>query len=251
VSAPVAVRPDGAASEMVWLAVLGGVLGVAVLVGPLSSLAQRSETANALQFAVLALAVPALVVLGAPWRHFAPLGRRAAARAARARRSSGFAALCVQVAIVVAWRMPAAVRGVQQHRWLLAFEVVTLVAAGIALWLELVRSSPMVPSTTPGRRIVLAAAAMWGVWIVAYVAGMAHGQGYPGVVHHPGHGLSGAADQQLATALLWAAAAAAYGPVVFFNLFAWLGAEERAASGAAAWRLRPDRGPTDEVRSAH
>jgi hypothetical protein len=110
----------------------------------------------------------------------------------------------------------------------------------------------MVPGTTPGRRMVLAAVAMWGVWIVAYVAGMAHGQGDPGFVHHPGHGLSGVADKQLATALLWAAAAAAYMPVVFFNLFAWLGAEERAATGAAAWRLRPDRGsPSNEVRSAH
>jgi hypothetical protein len=93
---------------------------------------------------------------------------------------------------------------------------------------------------------------MWAVWIVAYVAGMSHGQGYPGFQHLPGHGLSGVADKQLATGLLWLAAAAAYLPVVFSNLFVWLRAEERAASDATAWRLRPDRPVVrpDEVRTA-
>ncbi len=153
--------------------------------------------------------------------------------------------------MIVTWRIPSVVTGVAHHPWLLALEAVTLLAAGVWLWLELVTSSPMTPGTRPSRRIVLAAVAMWAVWIVAYVAGMSHGQGYPGFVHHPGHGLSGVADKQLATALLWVAAAVAYLPVVFSNLFAWLGAEEREASDAAAWRLRPDRAAgSDEVRTA-
>ena len=249
-SAPVAVRPDRSGGATTWLAALGVAFGIAVVLPPLASLARTSETVNALQFAVLALCVPALVVVGAPWRRLGPIGRLADARAARARRPSGVGALGLQVALVVTWRMPAMVSAVGRHPWLLLVEAVTLVVAGIALWLELVVSPPMAPGTSPSRRIVLAAVAMWAVWIVAYVAGMSHGQGYPGFVHHPGHGLSGVADKQLATALLWVAAAVAYQPVVFRNLFAWLGAEERAAAGAA-WRLRPDRtAETGEVRSA-
>lgn len=251
-SAPAAARPGPSPRATAWLAVLGVLCGCAVLVPPLASLARSSETANALQFAVLALAAPALVVLGAPWRRLGPVGRLAEGRAARTRTPAGVVALVVEVVMVVAWRVPVAVRGVAEHPWLLGVEAVTLVASGVALWLELVGSAPMTPRTTPSRRIVLGAVAMWAVWIVAYVAGMAHGQGYPGFVHHPGHGLSGVADKQLATALLWVAAAAAYLPVIYTNLFAWLGAEERAGTGAAAWRLRPDR-PGDaeaEVRSA-
>jgi cytochrome c oxidase assembly factor CtaG len=252
VSASVAARPAPSASPSRWLAALGALLGAAVLVPPLNPLARTSETMNALQFAVLALAVPALVVLGAPWRHLGPLTRLADARAARARPSTGLAALVVQVGLVVAWRMPVLVSAVERRRWLLVVEAVTLLVAGIALWLELVTSPPMRPGTSPSRRIVLAAIAMWAVWIVAYVLGMAHGQGYSGFTHNPGHGLSGVADKQLATAVLWVAAAGAYLPVVFSNLFAWLRAEERAGAGNAAWRLRPERAAAvDEVGTAH
>lgn len=236
-----------------WPAILGALLGLAVLVPPLASLARTSEVLDAVQFAVLALAVPALVVLGAPWRALRPIGRLADARAAATPTPwSGVVALSFQVAVVVAWRTPVAVSAIEHQGWLVVLEAATLLAAGVALWLELVGSFPMAPKTTASRRIVLATLAMWTVWIVAYVTGMAHGQGYPGFPHHPGAGLSGVADKQLATAVLWVAAAAAYLPVVFVNLFAWLGAEERRAPDAATWGLRPDAGGrTDEVRPAH
>jgi cytochrome c oxidase assembly factor CtaG len=251
VSGPPVARPDRAAGARRWLAALGAVLALAVVVAPLRSLARTSEVANALQFAVLALAVPALVVVGAPWRALGGLGRLAERRAWRRARSSGTVALAGEVLVVVVWRTPGVVSAIGHHPWLLAVEAVTLVVAGVALWLELAASPPMTPRTTVSRRIVLATVAMWTVWIVAYVAGMAHGQGYPGFHHHPGAGLSGVADKQLATALLFAAAAAAYLPVVFASLFSWLGAEERAGTDAAPWVLRPERGPrTDEVRAA-
>ena len=41
---------------------------VGALVPPLSTVARRVEVLEALQFALLAIGVPALVVLGAPWR---------------------------------------------------------------------------------------------------------------------------------------------------------------------------------------
>jgi cytochrome c oxidase assembly factor CtaG len=243
VTSAVAAPADRATTARAWLAVLGVAAGVATLVPPLSRIARTWESGDALQFAVLALGVPALVVLGAPWRYLGPLGRIAARRAASSRASSGVPALLAQVLVVVAWRTPAAVGAVDRHVSLLALEALSLLVVGVALWLELVDSAPMVPRTVPSRRIVLATVAMWTVWIVAYVAGMAHGEGYPGFHHTAGQGLSAGADQQLATVLLFFAAAAAYLPVIFSNLFAWLGAEERTGADGSAWRLRPDHVP--------
>ena len=46
---------------------VAAVLVVAVVVPPLFELARRYEVAEAVQFSVLAMAVPALIALGAPW----------------------------------------------------------------------------------------------------------------------------------------------------------------------------------------
>src|SRR5258708_27310238 len=51
-----------------WLALAGAVLAVGVLVPPGGTAASQHVFAQAVQFAVLAIAAPALVVLGAPWR---------------------------------------------------------------------------------------------------------------------------------------------------------------------------------------
>src|SRR5258708_21765816 len=56
-----------------WLALAGAVLAVGVLVPPGGTAASQHVFAQAVQFAVLAIAAPALVVLGAPWRLLAGL----------------------------------------------------------------------------------------------------------------------------------------------------------------------------------
>ena len=66
VAAPV-VRTRRPAPRAQLLLALGLALGVAVCCPPLATLARRSEVADAVQFGVLALAVPSLVALGAPW----------------------------------------------------------------------------------------------------------------------------------------------------------------------------------------
>jgi cytochrome c oxidase assembly factor CtaG len=237
-----------------WLAALGVAIALVVLV-PMASLARRHEVLDALQFAVLAIGAPALIALGAPSRLFGPVARRRERFGSRRREGhgavAGVAALAVEVAIVVAWRTTGAVGAIGRHHWLVWVEAATLVVTGVVLWSELVDVPPLVSRTPPGRRIVLASIAMWTVWAVAYVAGMSHGQGYPGFHHVAGHGLSGVADKQLATAVLWAAAALAYLPVVFVSLSKWLHAEERRAGESRA-RLRRGAGARpDEVRPAH
>src|SRR5258708_38172528 len=66
-----------------WLALAGAVLAVGVLVPPGGTAASQHVFAQAVQFAVLAIAAPALVVLGAPWRLLAGLLRKGGANRAR------------------------------------------------------------------------------------------------------------------------------------------------------------------------
>ena len=51
-----------------WLAAVGLVLVLACLLPPLSVLARRYVFDESIQFSVFAMAGPALIVLGAPWR---------------------------------------------------------------------------------------------------------------------------------------------------------------------------------------
>ena len=57
---------------------------------------------------------------------------------------------------------------------------------------------------------------MWAFWILAYVAGLSDHGFYRNFPHAAG-GLSAAADQQIASAVLWFVAAAAFVPVIFWK----------------------------------
>ena len=72
---------------------------------------------------------------------------------------------------------------------------------------------------------MLAAFAMWAFWILAYVVGLSDHDFYRNF-HHAAGGLSAPADQQIASAVLWFVAAAAFAPVIFWNALAWLRTEE-------------------------
>jgi cytochrome c oxidase assembly factor CtaG len=224
------MRPRLSGRTRVWLAVFGGLFVAVSLLPPLSTLAAREDWAEALQFAFLAVAGPALVVLGAPWRTVGVspsyLGRLAESRKRHpgAIRSVGF--LFADLAVVVAWRTPAAVDAVAGRPWILLVEATSLMVVGIGLWLELVGSPPLVPRSSRPRRAGMAALAMWTIWTVAYVVAMSDVPWYRVFHHTAGVGLSASADHQLATVVLWIAAAVVFMPVVFWNLMQWLGAEE-------------------------
>ncbi len=76
--------------------------------------------------------------------------------------------------------------------------------------------APLEPRSGYLRRAVLAAVAMWAFWILAYVLGLSNHDFYRNFPHVPG-GLSAAADQQIASAVLWFVAAASFVPVIFWN----------------------------------
>lgn len=208
-----------------------GLLGAALLciltfLPPLSSLAHRYELGQVLRYGLWAMVVPALIVLGAPWRHAA----WAAALAQRRRRhpelwrSVGFG--LVYGLVMVGWFTPMAARAAWGHPWLRVIEAVTLIAGGVGLWLELAESPPLAPRVGGLRSVVLGAAAMWLVWIEAYLIAMSQSGWYPNFNHVAGQGLSQAADQQVAAAVLWFMATVVFMPVIFVYAMHWLHGEQ-------------------------
>jgi cytochrome c oxidase assembly factor CtaG len=227
-----------------WLAVAGVALVAASLVPPVATLARQYVFAESAQFAVFAMAGPALIVLGAPWRFLrlsragegaaagalaseaaspgiAPLDRLAAIRRQQRSFLRAAAFLLVFIATCLVWRLPPVVDALARHPILVVPELVTLLAAGIGLWLELVSSPPLAPRLPNPQRAAVAALAMWSTWAVAYALGFANHAVF-GAYDRAGSGLSAVADQQIAVGLVWAVSAFCFMPIIFVTMLAWL-----------------------------
>ncbi len=177
------------------------------------------------------VACPSSGSAGSPTTICSPLtGWPCAASATESSRGRSCLIAC-DVAVVVAWHIPATVAAESGHGWVAPLEAVTLLVFGLGLWLELVVSPPLLPRSGYLRRAVLAGLVMWAFWILAYWTGLSTRDVYRSFPHVAG-GLSAAADQQIASAVLWFAAAVALVPVVFWNALRWLQTED-AGSGAA------------------
>jgi len=256
----------GAGGARLGLAALGALLLVVALVPPLASEARRVEALEALQFALLAIGVPALLALGAPWRLLGLAARptgvtdaegnfflerpRIADRVAAGRhrhprlaRSVGWVAL--DMAAVVAWRVPGSVDALARHGLLALAEAVTVVGAGIGLWLELVASPPFAPRLARPKRMAVAAVAMWTIWVTAYLVGLSHAPVYRAYAHVAGRDLSVSADQAITTAVLWFMSLCAFIPVIFSNLVIWLRSDDDPDD--ALYRLVREGGGSSEA----
>jgi cytochrome c oxidase assembly factor CtaG len=223
-----------------WLAACGAALVVICLVPPLSVLARRYLFVESIQFCVFAMVAPGLVVLGAPW-HVVRVDRLANRLAeARRRRSSLVAALgylAAWAAVCLCWRLPPVLDGLARHPVLVVAEAVTLCAAGIGLWLELVPSPPLAPRLARPQRACVAVLAMWFTWAVAYVLGFA---AHPvvGAYDRAGSHLATVADQEITVFLVWAVAGACFIPVIVVMGLTWL-KESSEAAGEPAGRTVP------------
>ena len=211
-----------------WLPAAGIALIVACLLPPLSMLARRYLFAESIQFCVFAMAAPALIVLGAPWRAVRPPGgaarlvdRLAAGRQRRASFVPAAGYLVAWVVICLGWRLLPVLDALARHPVLVVAEMLTLCAAGTLLWLELVDSPPLAPRLVYPQRAGLAALAMWSIWAIAYVLGFAAHSVVPAYDPTGSH-LSPVADQEITAFLLWAAAGVCFIPVIFATLLTWL-----------------------------
>ncbi len=202
-----------------WLAIAAVILVALSLLPPAGSLARRYVFAESLQFVLFAAAVPALLVLGAPWRLLG-LGPRAAPQR---RAGSGFlrgaAVLLVYAAVLIVWRLPVTVDALATQPGLAVAEMATLAAAGSALWLQLVESPPLLPRLSRPLRAVFAALAMWTIWILAYILGFSQVAWF-GAYLQPG--VNPVIDQEIATGAMWAVSAVCFVPVVYVTALTWL-----------------------------
>ncbi len=230
-----------------WSGIAGVILITSALLPPASSYARQYAFAQALQFAIFAVAGPALLALAIPRRTRPPWlqgGRRPVRPAV-----SAAVRLIAFAAVAAIWRLPTAVGALARDPALAAAEMITLLAAGTAIWVELAGPRPASRQLPAPARAAMAAAATWTIWVLAYLTGMS-GTSWFAAYHRgaPG-GLSAAADQQIATAILWAVPAACFLPVVFRTVITWLGgtgsAEDQrrtAPAGTPATVPRPPRG---------
>ena len=237
----------------VWLAVAAVALIVVCLVPPAGAEARRFVFAETLQFLVFAVVAPALLVLGAPWRTLRRVaawpgpGDVPARGTARPRRGSSFrrgvVVLLAFIGAAVAWRLPVTVNALVTVPGLALVEMVTLGGAGIALWLELVESPPMLPHLSRPQRAAFAALPMWAIWILGYILGFSQTAWYSAVSHPAG--LSAVVDQEIATGLMWEVPALCFAPVVFVAAVTWLRDTEDPDEGLRAIigaERRPGRG---------
>ena len=246
------------------LAPAGLMLIAVAILPPVETLARRYLVVESVQFCLLSMAGPALIVLGAPWRLFRLSGGQAAEPADRLDQAGAHRGLADRLAarrldrpsfvravgfgawwvgVCVCWRLPPVLDVLARHPALILAELATLSSAGIALWLELVSSRPLTPRLSRPQRAAIAALAMWSTWAIAFVLGFARGP----VVHAydgAGSSLATVVDQELAAILLWLAAACCFVPVIFVALLTWLrdgadASEEPARSGVRGWGRPP------------
>jgi cytochrome c oxidase assembly factor CtaG len=263
------------ARAMPYLTPAAVVLALIAVLPPVGSFARQDASVQALQFAIFAVPVPALLVLGisfwlgrtarrrsgpsmsaSRWNRAVMPGLRLPASPVDRRADPDGRAAAAKVllfaALVITWRLPAVLDALASYPAVTAAEMVTLAGAGSAVWIDLLAAAPLRRPLPRPLRAAIAAVAMWTIWIVAYITGMS-GAASTQAGSAP-HALTSATQLQLGVAVMWTVPAIFFAPVVYTMLIRWLGerddpdAELRAASLSGSGltglnaRPRPPRG---------
>ena len=236
-----------------WLAALGLALAFVAVLPPAATYARQYAFAGALQFAVFAVLAPALLGLGIPSRAARPrrlTGEDAGMRLPPARVAAW--RLLPFIGLVIIWRLPAVLDALARYPALPAAELVTLAGSGLGLWRAIAGLTQPGPLPRP-LRAAMAAAAMWTIWIIAYVTGMSAATLTPRTAA-AARSLGSAVDRQIAAAVLWAVPAICFAPVVYYMLVTWLGDRDKQEDEHLALTgpgpARPDPGSPPATRLA-
>ena len=231
----------------------GVLLALAALVSPCGYWAERFLWIHALQFIVLAVAATGLMVLGAPWQalHQALRPRsRAAPRPAAGPVPSLADALrtplpvrypvgtvTLVLVIWVGWQFPALSAAVRGSGGVALVYHLTIVAAGLLFWLQLIGSRPLTPAAPPLRRLGLIVASVGVATIGGMVLVFGSGVLYPGYANQWHHVMTVLDDQQLSGAVFWMGMLPPLIVVAISLLMRWLSEEESADLSAGLDRL--------------
>jgi putative membrane protein len=232
-----AASPAGLAREAIAF-YSGLLLLVLAVVSPLGYWAGTFIWLRVLQDIVFGVYAPPLIVLGAPWlvlwrglgRAWRPRPTATAARVPPRLRSWPVAVTALFVLVWCGWYVPALYDAGVHHPVVLAAQAVTTLAAGTALWLQLIGSRPYRPQFGPLYRVMLLAAIVLCGTILGMVLSFGANVLYPvylGVGHH--HLLSVVFDQQAGGSELWVLVLVPYLTAGIALLVRWLNEEESQA----------------------
>ena len=245
----------------------GLLLAVLAVVSPVGYWSYRFIWVRNFQDVILAIAAPALIVLGAPWlplrRGTVLLGsdRRAAGMPGRADDgnaagrdwSSGWPAVPIVVTVVFCviwwvWHLPGPFDAAVRTPAVYVLEMITYLAAGILLWLQLLESPPLRPQLPPLRRIALVVVLAASGTVLGLIRAYGPGVAYPAYLD-VGRSVSAVvSDQQAGGGILWVI------PLIPLSILAvalairWLSDDESEATAAdfdrllkhkSAWPSRP------------
>jgi putative membrane protein len=242
---PAAGLPAGVAREAIAF-YSGLLLLVLAVVSPLGYWAGTFIWLRVLQDIVFGVYAPPLIVLGAPWlvlwrglgrgpgsgpgHTWSPRATTATGRVPPSLRSWPVAVTALFVVVWCGWYVPALYDAGVHHPVVLALQAVTTLAAGTALWLQLIGSRPYSPQFGPLYRVMLLAAIVLCSTILGMVLSFGANVLYPvylGVGHH--HLLSVVFDQQAGGSELWVLVLVPYLIAGIALLVRWLNEEESQA----------------------
>jgi cytochrome c oxidase assembly factor CtaG len=255
----------------------GLLLALLAVVSPMGYWSYRFIWVRNLQDVVLAIAAPALIVLGAPWRPLRqglvlggrlsrPDQRTAGAAAgdqpvgdepagdepagdepagdepAGRTWPPGWRAVPILVTVVFCaiwwlWHLPAPFDAALRSSALYAVELVSYLTAGILLWLQLIESPPLRPQLAPLRRVVLVLAVATSGTVLGLIRVYSAGLVYPAYLSFRHHVLSVVADQQVGGAVLWVIPLVPLSALAVALAIRWLQDEESEATAAGIDRL--------------
>jgi putative membrane protein len=243
-----AALPGGLAREAIAF-YSGLLLAALALLSPLGYWSGRFIWIRVLQDILLGVYAPPLIVLGAPWLAlWRGLGRTARPRPAVAAvpprlRSWPVAVTTLFIVVWCGWYIPVLYDAGVHHPVALAAQAVTTMAAGVALWLQMIGSRPHRPQFGPLYRVFLLTAIVLCGTVLGMLLSFGANVIYPtylGVGSH--HLLSLVDDQQAGGSELWVLVLVPYIVAGIALLNQWLSDEESEALGHGLDRiLRPSK----------
>jgi cytochrome c oxidase assembly factor CtaG len=231
----------------------GLLLALLAIVSPVGYWADRYLWVHALQFILLAVAATGLMVLGAPWR---PLRQAVRPRAAGAGQPAvpgvpsmrsprpvplpvrhPVAAIAVVNLVWLGWQLPAPVEATRGSSAIALIYFLTILAAGLVGWLQLIGSEPVSPAAPPLGRLPLVVATAGVSTIGGMVLVFGSGVLYSGYANQWHHVMTVLDDQQLSGAVFWMGMLPPLIIVAVALLLRWLSDEESADLSAGLDRL--------------
>lgn len=179
-----------------------------------------------------------LVVLGAPWQAFAAAAHRPGRQRARRPGQSGtdrrrarltrhpLSGVATFLALLWLWHLPPLLDATVSAPALQACETLSLLAGGVALWVQLVGSRPLQPAWDPLRRTVLILVVLAGSSLLGFAMVVARTRWYPAFAHGHGALVSASSDQSFAGALTLAVPVVPLGALAIWCYSKWLERDE-------------------------